>query len=142
MRRILPPWLLLLLGAILFTAGMFWVRAHPSEKRTPLDEAVDEVFQYVGMKVEPAPGEQSGLLVKEVKPGSPAARAGIKVGERVVAVGDQSVWHAVQLQDLMSSAMHRQGGCLLMLAKDDHYRSVPLQAVPLPPPPEEEPATP
>ncbi len=135
MRRILPPWALLLIAAILFMAGLFWVRANPPEERTPLDEAVADVLQYVGMEVEPEPREKSGLLVKSVTPGSPAEHAGVKAGERVVAVGDRSVWHALQLQELINTAMRRPGGCLLMLEKDGHYHSVVLGFVRLPAPP-------
>ena len=120
MRPILPLWAALLLAAILFMAGLFWVRAHPGHQHNPLEEAVESLSRALGMEVETVPtrGGPGGLLVTEVLPGSPAERAGVQVGERVVAVGDRSVWHAIQLQELISADMMRRRSCTLMLAKD------------------------
>jgi len=140
MRPILPRWALFLFAAILFMAGLFWVRAHPGEKRSPLEESVAELSHYLGMEVEavPAPGGPGGLLVKAIRPGSMAEQAGVEVGERVVAVGDRSVWHAIQLQQLISDEMRRRRSCTLMLATDQVYRCVPLGFLPVPPPPVED----
>jgi hypothetical protein len=139
MRPILPPWALFLFAAILFMGGLFWVRAHPGEKHNPLEESVEELSHYLGMEVEavPARAGPGGLLVKAIRPDSMAERIGVKVGERVAAVGDRSVWHAVQLQQLISDEMSRRGSCTLMLAKDQVYRCVTLGFVPVPPPPVE-----
>ncbi|MCS6851524.1 MAG: PDZ domain-containing protein [Gemmataceae bacterium] len=46
---------------------------------------------YLGVLVAPAPEGKSGIEVKEVTPGGPADKAGLKVGDRIVKVGDQEV---------------------------------------------------
>jgi putative serine protease PepD len=48
---------------------------------------------FLGVLAEPAPqeGEQAGVTVREVVPGSPAAQAGLKSGDVIVKVGDQQV---------------------------------------------------
>lgn len=135
MRRLLPSWAVLLIGAILFVAGLFWIRSHPGQKPTPLEEAVETISQYLGMEVEQAPGPEGGLLVKGVRPGTMAHRLGVQVGEKVMAVGDRSVWHAVQLQQLINEEMQRRRGCAIMLAKDQTFRTVIFGFAPVPPPP-------
>ena len=140
MRQILPPWALLLFAAILFMAGLFWLRAHPGKKLNPLEKSVAELSQYLGMEVEavPAASGPGGLLVKGIRPDSAVAQAGVKAGERVVAVGDRSVWHAIELQQFISDEMRKRRSCTLMLAKDQVYRCVTLGFVPVPPPPVDE----
>jgi S1-C subfamily serine protease len=135
MRFTLPAWALLLIAAILFVAGLFWVRAHPAQKDNPLAQATDNISLGLGMEVEPAPGPEGGLLVKEVRPKSVAEHVGVKVGERVVAVGDRSVWHAVQLEQFISEEMSTTGSCTIMLVKGNVYRTVTLGFARVAPPP-------
>ncbi len=135
MRPVLSAWALLLIGAILFMGGLFWVRAHPAQKANPLTQATDTISAELGMEVEPAASLEGGLLVKAVRPKSIAAQVGVKAGEKVVAVGDRSVWHAVRLQELISKEMSTRGSCTIMLVKGTTYRTVTLGFAPVPPPP-------
>jgi len=136
MRPILPPWAMLLVAAIAAMAAMFWIRANPPEREDPLEEAAARLSRGLGFEVEPVPtpGPRGGLLIKAVLPGSPAQRLGLVPGERIVAVSDRSVWHALQLEQLIGEGMSKGGPFQIMLSKDDTYRTVSLGRFAPPPP--------
>jgi putative serine protease PepD len=46
---------------------------------------------YLGVSMAPATGGQDGALVQEITPGSPAERAGLRVGDLVVAIDGKAV---------------------------------------------------
>jgi serine protease Do len=46
---------------------------------------------YLGVMVAPAKDTDKGILVREVMPGSPAEKAGVKSGDIILKVGDQDV---------------------------------------------------
>jgi putative serine protease PepD len=46
---------------------------------------------YLGVTMAPATGGQDGALVQEITPGSPAERAGLRVGDLVVAIDGKAV---------------------------------------------------
>jgi putative serine protease PepD len=46
---------------------------------------------YLGVRMAPATGGQDGALVQEITPGSPAERAGLRVGDLVVAIDGKAV---------------------------------------------------
>jgi len=46
---------------------------------------------YLGVRVSPAEDNERGIVVREVTPASPAAKAGLKSGDRVVKMDDQDV---------------------------------------------------
>lgn len=46
---------------------------------------------YLGIFVTPAEGDQRGVVVREVFPDGPAAKAGVRAGDRVVKIADQDV---------------------------------------------------
>jgi S1-C subfamily serine protease len=46
---------------------------------------------FLGVTMAPPAGGQDGALVQELQPGSPAARAGLQLGDRVVAIDGQPI---------------------------------------------------
>jgi S1-C subfamily serine protease len=52
---------------------------------------------YLGVSVAPSTGSQAGALVQEVAAGSPAAKAGLRVGDLIVAIDGQPVQSYGQL---------------------------------------------
>jgi serine protease Do len=46
---------------------------------------------YLGILVGPAGDDEQGVLVREVTPDSPAAKAGLKSGDHIIKIGDQDV---------------------------------------------------
>src|SRR6476646_5849553 len=64
--------------------------------------AAQEPRGFLGVTVAPADGER-GVIIKDVTADSPAAKAGLKVGDRVVKVGDQDVKDAEAFVKTVSS---------------------------------------
>ena len=123
MRRHLSGWTVLLLFAVLFVVGLIWVRGKPPKVEDPLAEAAEEVSQRYGFLVESESDPKGGVMVKAITPGSPAALLGLQVGDRVIAVSERSVWHAVQLGDLLEERLSR-GPTPLLVVKGGVYRQV------------------
>ena len=126
MRPVLPPWAILLVLAILFMAGMIWVRDMPKAKLRPLEDASKTLFDAFGMKGATEVAPEGGVEVGEVKTGSLAAAAGIRAGDRIIACRDLSVWHSAQLLEYVRSSVSQRSPCTLLLANDGHYRVVTL----------------
>jgi len=128
MKRALPSWVFLLLGAIVLVVGMFWVRANPpqpSAEEDPLGSACDAVSRHFGMEVEPLASEEyGGLRVTSVQEGTPAAQAGMQVGDYVMACGERSVWNASELVDYVTEVSSRYGGFTLMIKRGEQYMVV------------------
>jgi S1-C subfamily serine protease len=131
MRRHFSGWTVLLLLAILFVLGLLWVRSQPQKVEDPLADAQQAINEKLGFLVEQLPGPKGGLLVQRVTPNTPAARMGLKVGDRVLAVNERSVWQAVQLQDLLAEKLQK-GMTVLLLEREGTYRQalVSARAVP------------
>ena len=55
----------------------------------PPKDTQSEKHGYLGMMIAPAAEGQLGVVVREVAPGSPAAKAGLKSGDRIIKVGGQ-----------------------------------------------------
>jgi S1-C subfamily serine protease len=127
MKPVLRTWVVLLLGAIVFVAGLFWVRANFAElqKKDPLTEAQESIEDTFGMTLakEPGPGG-GGLPVEAVDPEGVAARAGFDVGDRVMAVGDRSVWHIYQFAELVDASISVAPVLPLLVERDGEYRQV------------------
>jgi S1-C subfamily serine protease len=128
MRPVLRSWTVLFVAAIMFVAGMFWLRARPQGPKVedPLAEARESLDRGLGLELssEVAPG--GGVRVKGVKPGSPAERAGIKGGDRIVACGDYSVWHAYQLRDLIAERLGQGVPVVVLVDREGDYRPAVL----------------
>jgi len=126
MRPILRTWVLLLIGAIIIVGGMFWARAHSgaAAKKDPLLEAQAQVEKAFGMKLATACGPEGGLKVEAVKKGSPADLTGIKVGDRVLTVGDRSVWHVYQFSQYASEVLQSAPGVSMLVERKGGYLQV------------------
>ncbi len=131
MMRLLPPWAWLLLLAILFVLGLFWARATApdlSEPINPLDDARKALLQVYGFDLDLVSGPDGGLLVRAVTPGGSAERRGIRPGDRIMAVGDRSVWHTQQLAELLNQVASRGYPFTIMVARGETYFGVPYGA--------------
>jgi S1-C subfamily serine protease len=127
MKPFLRTWVVLLLGAIVFVAGLFWVRANFAElqKKDPLTESQERIEDAFGMTLAKESGPAGdGLLVEAVDPEGVAARAGLDVGDRVMAVGDRSVWHIYQFADLVNASISVAPFLPLLVERDGDYRAV------------------
>jgi hypothetical protein len=62
---------------------------------------------FIGVALSDVPG-RSGALVEMVKPGAPADRAGLKVGDRVVAVNGSSIDRAATMTRIITSMSPNQ----------------------------------
>jgi S1-C subfamily serine protease len=140
MRPMLRSWILLPVAAIILVVGMFWARSQAVEaKKDPLTKVQDWVEKSFGMRVEKQTTGGDGLKVESVLPKGAAAEGGIKTGDRIVTVGDRSVWHVYQLAEVISQRL--RGPVLpVLVATGDDYHLVRLSAagVKTPPPIEQE----
>ena len=78
--------------------------------------AAQEPRGFLGVTVAPADGGR-GVIIKDVTADSPAARAGLKVGDRVVKVGDQDVKDAEAFVKTVSA--RKPGDKLAMTVQRD-----------------------
>ena len=107
---------------------MFWIRAHPEEfsPKDPLTKAQEVIIEALGMKLEKDSQGRGGLQVLEVRRNGAAAKAGIQVGDRVVAVVDGSVWHIHQFQELVIEQLQAFPALILLTERDGSYQNVAL----------------
>lgn len=127
MRRVLPPWALLLLAAIFVMGGMLWLRLQPPESEVeddPLADAAEQLVKGLGLEVDPAGAQGGGVRVTGVRAGSPAEQMEIQAGDRIVACGMRSVWHAYQLADLISQSLSHGLPAVLLVEREGDYRQV------------------
>ncbi len=128
----------MLVLAILFVIGLFWVRSKPPEVDNPLADAQTEISEKFGFLVDPLRGPKGGLMVKSVTPKSPAAYLGLQAGDRVLTVNERSVWQSVQLRDLMEEKLQKgplallveRGGVFRLVAFGSHAAGGPTGAAP------------
>lgn len=125
MKRALPSWMFLVVGAIVVVAAMFWVRANPpqpSAEEDPLGSSCDAISRHFGMEIEPVSSEEyGGLRVTSVDEGDSAAQAGIEVGDYIMACGERSVWNSIELVEYITEVSSRYNGFTLMIKRGEEY---------------------
>ncbi|MBN1460468.1 MAG: PDZ domain-containing protein [Armatimonadetes bacterium] len=128
MRPRLRIWTLLLLAAIGLVGVMFWIRAHPEHysQKDPLTESQEVISGALGMTLQKDSEGRGGLEVLEVSRDGAAARAGIQVGDRIIAVVDRSVWHIHQFQELVLEQLGQFPALILLKERDGSYQTVAL----------------
>jgi membrane-associated protease RseP (regulator of RpoE activity) len=124
MMRHMSGLTVLLVLAVVIVAGTIYVRLRPAKEDDPVADAVAQMDKAFGFEVSGAPVDaKGGLVVQRVRPGSAAEQLGIHVGDRFVAVGDRSIWHAQNMLSEISEAI--EGGPVpLLVEKDGAYRQV------------------
>ena len=98
--------------AILAAVGIASAAAGPLAGAAPA-----KAKGFLGAAVAPAEEGHSGVVVRDVTPGSPAATAGLKAGDRVVKVGDKEVKDAEGF--LSAVAAHKPGDKLSLTVERD-----------------------
>ena len=127
MRRLLPPWALVLIGAIVIVSFAIKMRLNPPVPHVPDDAlvtAAEKLEKGVGLVVEVAPDRNGGVRVIDVKPQSPASLSGIQAGDRIVACGARSVWHTYDLAEQMGETLSYGAPVLLMVQREEEYWQV------------------
>ena len=94
------PLRLVLIAVLLFLSTGLAAWAEPQER-------ADRPRGYLGVQIGPAEEGRTGIVVGEVTPGSPAAKAGLKNGDHIVKLGNQEVRDVEQF--LQSVAMKKPG---------------------------------
>ena len=139
MRPRIRTWTLLLVAVIGFVAVLFWTRSNPAQEKDPLTEAQETIADVFGMTLAQVSGPEGGLPVEAIEPNGPAAGAGIEVGDRVVTVGDESVWHVYQFIEALNKQASSSASLPLLLEREGDYRIVVFRSGgPLPVPGEVE----
>ncbi|MBI2441973.1 MAG: DegQ family serine endoprotease [Lentisphaerae bacterium] len=101
------------------------VATHPDSARVQAATAAD-IFEKLGISVDNLtdiyirrfgyqPG--SGVIVTQVKPGSPAQHAGLEPGDLIAGVNRQSVGNVAELKSALEAAQAKPGA-ILLLVKD------------------------
>jgi len=124
MRPRIRTWVVLLVAAIGFMAALFWMRANPTQKKDPLTESQETVEHVFGMTIARESGPSGGLAVEVVERNGPAAAVGMEVGDRVMAVGDESVWHPYQFIEAVNRLASSSTALPLLVEREGAYRVV------------------
>jgi S1-C subfamily serine protease len=91
--------------------------------RSPLETS--EAESGFGIGVSQA-ATSRGIEVTDVRPGSPAARAGLRAGDRLVRVGDTAVTSPADADRLLAQAAASPGPTLVVFERDDGEHGVLL----------------
>ena len=115
--------MLLLVAAIIFVTLMIWTRAHPQRPDDPVAAAMQDLSDKLGLEVSPPTGG-GGVKVTAVRPDSPGARLGFRAGDRIVAVGDRSIWHPPGLVDAIAKVLSSGYPVSVMVDTNGDYHSI------------------
>jgi C-terminal processing protease CtpA/Prc len=115
-----------LLGLALVTLGELTPPARSQAQQN--EPAVKKgMHPYLGVAVSPTPGdsEEQGVMVREVDPGSPAARAGLMKGDVITRVNGREVENPHALVDVL--ARHRPGESVTFhVMRGDREQKLPV----------------
>jgi S1-C subfamily serine protease len=84
--------------------------------RSPLELSERETGFGIGVT---PPAVPRGIEVTEVRPDSPAARAGLRAGDRLVRVGETAVTSPAEVDRLLAQASASRGPTLVVVDRDD-----------------------
>jgi hypothetical protein len=70
--------------------------------------------------------DEEGLVVAEVKPGTPFGASGLKKGDMIQAIDDVPPGHSTEFRKQVRRAMVRQGDCLLTVARGREKLDLPV----------------
>ncbi len=121
MIRSLSGRVVLLVLAILFVVALLKTKKQEPPMGDPVGDARTNLQQLYGLAVDRQATPPAGLLVTGLTPQGFAQRLGLKVGDRVLAVNEQSVWHAKQLDDYLGSSLGRAPVRLMVLSGTQHH---------------------
>jgi len=125
MKPLLSPRVVLLVAAIVFVALMIWVRTHPEKPDDPVMESVEQLWDKLGLRIQPVPGGPGGgLPVNDVKAGSPADRVGFRKGDRILAVGDRSVWHSLMFSEQLNQNLSQGRPFSVLVDSNGSYHGI------------------
>lgn len=79
--------------------------ASAQEAATPAQQPAKRA--YLGVMVEPAKEADRGVIIRDVTTNSPAAKAGLKAGDRVTKVGDRAI---KDIEDFMGAVLRHKPG--------------------------------
>jgi hypothetical protein len=80
-------------------------RGENSQTRRQHEQPLPPLPSRLGIAWRPADeGRAGGLVVATVSPGSPASRAGLRTGDRIVSFAGHEIKHAADLRDLVLAA--------------------------------------
>jgi len=83
----------------------------------PADSADSSGKAYLGVAVEANEAGKTGVVVRDVQPDSPAGKAGLKDGDRIITAGDQAVKSFDDLRNAV--AAHKPGDKLALKVERD-----------------------
>jgi hypothetical protein len=70
--------------------------------------------------------DEEGLVVADLKPGTPFGSSGLKKGDVIQAIGDAPPGHSSEFRKSVRRAMVRQGDCLLTVARGREKLDLPV----------------
>lgn len=124
MRPVLSPRIILLVAAIIFVSLMIWTRMHPQKPEDPVGDAISQLSEGLGLDIEPVAGPKGGVTVTAVRPGSPAERLGFQAGDRILAIGDRSVWHALNVHESLGQGLSSGRAFPILVDSNGNYHAI------------------
>jgi S1-C subfamily serine protease len=124
MKRRLPGWMLLLIAAIIFVGIMIWTRVAPEKQDDSLSVGARYLSDRLGLEMATTPSGASGLVVNRVRPGGLGEWAGFHQGDRIVAVGDRSIWHVYGLANVVSERFSMGIPAVFLVARGSEYLQI------------------